>query len=221
MFKKFIFLVSVLLASSFSVLAFGQNPYAQSNNSWITLNGTIEEVSRDSFKLDYGPGSVTVEMDDNDRDADGYKLLKGDMVTVSGKIDRDVFEKTKIEAGSVFVANIGTTFYANPADEEDVSFYQSFTPFHTLPLGSTQLHGKVTDVKDRNLTLDTGYAKFTVDTKKMSFNPLDKEGYLQVVPGDRITVSGKMKKPFFEARTFEADGLVAFSDRTKNKSVSH
>jgi hypothetical protein len=36
----------------------------------------------DTFVLDYGDGRITVEMDDGDRDADAYKLISGDRVTV-------------------------------------------------------------------------------------------------------------------------------------------
>jgi PIN domain nuclease of toxin-antitoxin system len=202
-----------------------KNPYWQPNNSWISLSGTIDEVSRDSFKLDYGTGTVTVEMDDGDRDADGYKLLKGDNVTVSGKIDRDLYEKTKIEAGSVFVENLGTTFFASAVDEEDSSFYYSYTPHYGVPLGTTTLYGTVSNVDGRVLTLDTGYDQVSVDTKRMSFNPLDKKGYLQVKKGDRITVSGRMTENFFGSREFEANTLVSYSDRPNDskgeKKTSH
>lgn len=46
----------------------------------------------------YGNGSITVEMDDGDRDADAYSLDEGDNVTVYGMIDDDLFESATIEA---------------------------------------------------------------------------------------------------------------------------
>lgn len=48
----------------------------------------------------YGDGNITVEMDNDDRDADGYKLMKGDEVRVSGMIDDDFYNLTSIEASS-------------------------------------------------------------------------------------------------------------------------
>jgi len=99
----------LLLAPVGSV--FAESPYAKADGSWITVTGEVDAVAADSFTLDYGEGAVTVEMDDGDRDADGYKLIRGDEVTVTGRIDRDFFETTSIEASSVYVKNIGTTFF--------------------------------------------------------------------------------------------------------------
>ena len=76
----------------FSASAFAQNPYAKPDNSWISIHGTVTSVSADEFELDYGDGLISVEMDDGDRDADGYKLVKGDEVRVSGTIDDDFYK---------------------------------------------------------------------------------------------------------------------------------
>jgi len=47
-----------------------ESPYTMPDEAWISIDGTVEAVSPDSFELDYGDGMVTVEMDDGDRDAD-------------------------------------------------------------------------------------------------------------------------------------------------------
>lgn len=78
------------------------NPYARADDTWITLGGTVENVAPNSFELNYDGGRITVEMDDDDRDADGYTLRNGDDVTVAGMIDDDLFETTTIEASSVY-----------------------------------------------------------------------------------------------------------------------
>ena len=102
-----------------AALAFAGDPYLKGDDSWITVSGTVETVSPDRFILNYGEGLITVEMDDGDRDADAYKLISGDEVTVSGRIDDDFFERRSIEASSVYVEDIGTTFFASSLDEED------------------------------------------------------------------------------------------------------
>jgi hypothetical protein len=57
----------------FCVLALGlllapvvlaKNPYLQPNNAWISIDGTVKAVTADAFSLDYGDGSIIVEMDD-------------------------------------------------------------------------------------------------------------------------------------------------------------
>lgn len=101
----------------FATPVLAKDPYSKPNKTWISISGSVKDVNPDSFTLDYGKGVITVEMDDGGRDADGYKLIKGGKVTVNGMIDDDFFEATKIEAGSVYVENIGTYFYASSIDD--------------------------------------------------------------------------------------------------------
>lgn len=118
------------------------NPYAQPDEAWISMSGTIGSVSVDTFTLDYGDGSIFVEMDDGDRDADGYQLIPGDKVTVTGRIDDDLFESTTIEASSVYLEKLGTTVHASAADEEDL-FVIVTTP---IVIAQTTVVGTVMDV---------------------------------------------------------------------------
>jgi uncharacterized protein YdeI (BOF family) len=109
--------VALIGLSTGALLAFpamAEDPYAKPDDTWISISGTVDTVRPDSFTLDYGKGVITVEMDDGDRDADAYKLLKGDKATVNGKIDDDLFETRSIEAGSVYVESLDTYFYASP-----------------------------------------------------------------------------------------------------------
>ncbi|MDX1680078.1 MAG: hypothetical protein R3242_05030, partial [Akkermansiaceae bacterium] len=96
------------------------DPYDKPDRSWLSISGEVTSVTPDTFLLDYGDGAITVEMDDFDNDADAYKLVVGDEVTVYGRVDDDLFETTSIEASSVWVSGINTYFYANSADEEDL-----------------------------------------------------------------------------------------------------
>lgn len=191
-------------------------PYAQANNTWINIDGTVESVLADAFVLDYGPGLITVEMDDGDRDADGYKLVKGDKVRVSGMIDDDFFEARTIEASSVYVENLGTYFYASAVDEED-----TFVTY-TVPVvvGKTVLQGTVTDVDDEEeFVLNTGNRLLRVEVEEMPYNPLDDIGYQKIRVGDRVSVTGRMDFDFFEVegrRELVADSVVTLSRNNKN-----
>ena len=186
------------------------DPYAQINNSWIGISGTVTEVTADRFTLDYGDGKITVEMDDGDRDADAYKLLPGDKVRVNGRIDDDFFEKTKIEAASVFVEKLGTTFYASPVDEED------FLITYTIPIivPSSVVQGTATsvDLLESEFTINTGLRSLTVETDGMAYNPLDGEGYQKIGIGDVVSVSGTMGSDFFEGRELVANSVIKLAD---------
>lgn len=202
-------LVAPLLAGvlSSAVWAAEPDPYAQADDTWISISGTVDVVHPNSFVLDYGDGMVKVEMDDGDRDADAYKLLKGDKVTVSGRIDDDFFETTKIEAGSVYVENLGTTFYASSVDEET---YEGIDPSVIPPVlvSRTVVRGKVTKVSGDEFVLNTGPRLLRVDVGGMSFDPLDDEGYLKIEPGDTVKVIGQVGVDLFEGRELEADSVV-------------
>ena len=183
------------------------NPYLKEDDTWISISGTVDVVHPNSFVLDYGDGMIKVEMDDGDRDADAYKLLKGDKVTVAGRIDDDFFEMTKIEASSVFVENLGTTFYASSVDEES---YEGLDPSAVPPVlvSRTVVRGKVTQVNGDEFVLDTGPRLLRVDTSGMAFDPLDDEGYLKVEAGDTVKVIGQVGIDLFEGRELEADTVV-------------
>jgi len=182
-----------------------ENPRAMPDESWISLGGTVEAVSADSFVLDYGTARITVEMDDGDRDADAYKLLVGDQVTVNGRIDDDFFEATTIEASSVHVKKLDTYFYASSLDEESDGPFIAPTP---LPPYETIVQGTVTAVADDELTLDTGLRMVTVEVDRLGYDPLDDDGYQRIDVGDRVNVAGAIDDDFFAGREIVARSVV-------------
>lgn len=201
------FIVTSLSAGTCA--AAGQpNPYMQPDNSWISISGTVRDVTPGAFNLDYGEGIVIVEMDDGDRDADAYKLLDGDSVTVNGVIDDDFLETTSIEANSVYVDKLDTYFYASALDEED------FAIWYTLPTtpGQVTLQGTVTNVSDDSFTLNRGYRSINVGVEEMAYNPLDDEGYQHVERGDVVRVMGMMDDELFDNELLEARAIVTLVD---------
>jgi uncharacterized protein YdeI (BOF family) len=188
--------------------AAGEDPYLQPNNTWISLSGIVESTAPDSFLLDYGDGLVTVEMDDGDRDADGYKLIEGDKVTVSGMIDDDLYETTSIEASSVYVESIGTYFYASAIDDED-TFITLTTP---VVVADTRVQGVVTEVRVNEFDIDTGLRKLTVEVDELMYDPLDDDGYQRIEAGDLVSVRGHLDHDFFEGRELEAESIIELAD---------
>lgn len=189
-----------------------QDPYAQPHDSWISLTGTVESVMADQFRLNYhenGEGWITVEMDDGDRDADAYKLMPGDSVTVYGLIDDDLFERRTIEASSVYVKNLDTYFYASAADEED-----TFVTHPTLlDVNDIVVQGRVTEVSDDEFKLETGLRQITVETEDMAYDPLDDEGYQKIEVGDHVSVVGEVDYDFLEGREVVATSIVTLWKR--------
>jgi len=184
-----------------------KNPYLMKDEAWITLSGTVQGVDRDSFTLDYGDGSVIVEMDDGDRDADAYTLVSGDKVTVAGRIDDDFLETTKIEASSVYVDSIGTTFFASAVDDE-TSEHLAAAIAIPVTVSRAEIQGTVEKVDRDEFTVDVGMHDVRVEVDDMAYNPLDDEGYQKIKAGDRVRVSGVIDSDLFEGYEIEANSVV-------------
>jgi uncharacterized protein YdeI (BOF family) len=182
----------------------GPNPYAKPDDSWISLSGTVNAVNRDSFTLDYGERTITVEMDDADRQAETYALRMGDKVTVNGLIDDDFFETSKIEASSVYVEKLGRHFFASALDEEDFSTVTYLAPID----GGIAVHGLVTQVGGGEFTIDNGVRSVRVDVGDMAYDPLDDDGYQKVEVGDIVRVEGRMDDDFWESRELMANSIL-------------
>lgn len=184
-----------------------QNPYQRSDDSWISIDGTVAEVMVDAFELEYGNGTIMVEMDDDDRDAAAYALDHGDRVAVTGVIDDDLFETSTIEASSIYVEDLGTYFYSSAFDEMD-----NFVTI-TSPLDPSRLvlQGMVTEVSDEEFTVDTGLREVTVELDDLWYDPLDDEGYQRIRVGDRVSVTGTMDYDFLEGRELVASSVVTLA----------
>ena len=204
--KKTLVSLLAVLGALIGPAVHAETPAAKPDDSWISITGTVDQVNPNAFTLDYGKGLITVEMDDGDRDADAYKLLPGDKVTVSGIVDDDLFEAATIEASTVHVEKLGTTFYSSAADEEDLGRVV-MSPV-VVEVSFAALEGTVTSVSEEEFTLDTGASKITVEVDAMAYNPLDDEGFQQVEIGDRVAVTGDADYDLFEGREFEASSVT-------------
>jgi hypothetical protein len=178
---------------------------ARSDGSWVRVDGTVVSTTDRSFELDYGHGHITVEVDDWDWYKEGRSILPDDEVVVYGRIDKGFYEGRTIEASSVHVEDLGTTFYASSADEEELG------PWYVGPVqvGNISIGGTVKSVRGREVVLDTGVGEMIVDTGRLGYNPLDNEGFQRIQPGDRIRVVGRIGDSLFGARRIVADHLLS------------
>jgi uncharacterized protein YdeI (BOF family) len=192
------------------------DPSAKPDRSFISLTGDVVESGPDRFRLDYGEGTVTVEMDDWDWYDEASLVRPGDRVTVYGRIDHDVYEKRTIEADSVYVFGRSTFYYASDVDEEDV-----FPATRVVVADGARMtmNGRVTKIEGREFVLEAGGHAVRVDTILMEDDPLDEVGAQRIRIGDRVSVSGRLDPDFFEKSEVRADTIVTFSrDGTKKRS---
>ncbi|MFN3162480.1 MAG: hypothetical protein ACE37N_03125 [Pseudohongiellaceae bacterium] len=211
-------LPNTALATAVAIASFGAasaqaqdqdpNPYLRADDTWISISGTVDNVARDAFGLDYGNGMITVEMDDGDRDADAYALLAGDEVTVNGLVDDDFFETTTIEASSVYVDKLDTYFYASAVDEEDWTVWYNYP----VDFGQVTIQGMVTEVNGGDFVINDAGLAFEVGVDKMAYDPLDDEGYQKIEVGDVVRVTGSMDSSIFDDDALEASAIMTLQD---------
>lgn len=187
--------------------ASAQTPRTADNGEWLTLSGSVVSSTTDSFMLDYGGKTIKVEMDDYDWYADN-PVIKGDHVTVTGRMDADFWENRKIEASSVYVGSLNTMYFASAADEEGaVSPVLRVDPLTSGE--SVSLTGKIAAINGDELTLDAGLLNYTVDVGSLDYDPLDNEGAQRLSVGDRISVFGRMDgADLFDNREIDARSVT-------------
>lgn len=182
---------------------------ARDDGDWIRLDGTIVSSTPSTFILDFGADTVTVEVDDWDTYADGTALLPGDRVSVTGRVDENVFSADTIEAGAVYVKNLDTVFYASSADEEEFGLA-------AVPMGdvsdNVDYTGWVKGTSEGGFNLGAGIVKIAVDTSGLD-TALARKG---VEAGDRVYVWGDLDFTDGGESKLVAKGLVKLVDGAAN-----
>lgn len=176
---------------------------AADNASVLTLSGKVVATTPTTFQLDTGDETVTVEMDDWDWFKEGRQLKAGDQVSVTGRVDQDLWESKKIEASSVYVRNLGVRFYASGTDEEDLSMAIVQVD------NDVGAQGVVTAVEGQEFTIGALSGPVRVDASQAAARPT-------VKVGDRVYAWGDLDFDPRERVELMADGLVVLTaDATK------
>lgn len=188
-----------------------QDPKQMPDDTWISLSGTVTSVTADDFRLDYGDGTILVEMDDWDSFGDAWPLVSGDRVTVYGDVDENLYVNDTIEAASVYVKDLNSFFYASAADEEELGAW-ALDPYDEV--GDTTYVGTVesVDPSTDSFTIDTGKQELTVETDALLYDPLDDEGFQRIEVGDVVSVDGVVDEDFFTNNDLVAESIVTLVD---------
>ncbi len=177
--------------------------------TWITLTGEVTDVDSQFFTLDYGDGTVFVELHDTDLDADAYEALEGEDVMVTAKLDDGFFTGERIIAQSVFVDDMETTYLADEVDQHSADMYLSAASALDIDDEEMILVGTVKSIGKQSLQLEVGDATLTVKLDDLDdMPPLDDDGKLSLMKGERVRVTGELEEEFFNSFTVEAEGLM-------------
>ena len=199
-------LMTASAASGLSICAaaaaHADTPAGKSDQEWVTITGDISNVSPDGFSIDYGEGSIAVEMD-GFVDASTAQFRDGDWVTVSGRIDDAIWERRSIEASSVYSSRLQERFWASATDEEgDITEFTLIdVPDEGDWLGVT---GEVVSVDqaEQEMIVDVGTRTTQIDITGLG-------GPVLADRGDRVSVYGTLDTAdFWDAREIDATSVV-------------
>lgn len=185
----------------------------------VAISGIIEDASDSGFRLNYGGGTISVDMTGWPRYAGHYRDPEredeplfdlGDDVTVSGMVDNALYRARRLEALSVYVHD-RDSFYTVAAPRNGD---WSLRPMPASPLTDADpttisLAGQVSAIAGDELSLDLGGSLVSVDTAPMSYDPLDDIGAQRVRKGDWVQVSGRLRPSFFSDRRLGAQRITS------------
>jgi len=168
----------------------------------ITVSGSVTHARDDEFDLLVGGQEITVEVEDEIRDGDAYTLVPGDRLTVTGRVDDDLFEGRELKASALHIDKLGTTFIIDEeyADKYGMNFGVDIGDYAVVA-------GHVTAVNDGEFRIHAGLGDFTVEVDELAENPLDDEGYMKIHTGDAVRVTGVVDDDWFEGREIVATSV--------------
>lgn len=180
------------------------------DGAYVTLSGKVVAITdEDEFQLIHNGQKILVDTNDEWPDLfdkSAQQILKtGDMITVSGVVDDNLFGKNEIDAKAIrYDGTTYTRMYVvesypmanyNPASGMRDDEYMSLT-------------GTISNItEDDKFMLNYGTGTIEVET-----DGIDLEESNRLSVGDRVTVEGELDKNWFSARELEADTIYVISE---------
>lgn len=195
-----------MLAASASVQP--ESRTSESGDTWITLTGEVSAVDSKFFTLDYGDGNIFVELRDTDLDSNAYAKMKGEEVMVTARLDDGMFSSERLVAQSVIVDGMDTVYLAESVNQASADLYLSTASNIEFDDEEMVLVGTVKSIGKEALQIDVGDTTLTVELDELEDAPVDADGYLTLMKGERVRITGELEDDFFNRFTVEADTLI-------------
>jgi hypothetical protein len=164
--------------------------------AWLAVAGTVKVVGERSFILDHGDGSVAVAY--GGEALRQHQFTVGQQATVHGRVNNDLFDRKVILARTVVIQG------DQPNELLVVGEVDSVRTFTSSSVNGTQVHGRVSAIDGRTITLEDAEGRVMVDTRSLSYDPAKAEGHRRVEVGDMVTVLGVLN---WKARTLKATAV--------------
>lgn len=160
------------------------------DGEWVSLSGKVQQPMADHFTLNYGRGTIRVDLDMFDTSVLPDNQLKaGQNVTVTGHMDNNLFSKREIDASALYVYNTRKHYFS--ADETDrpdavvLGYMNEHQPrVNAMMQGHGQTHGQA-KVKTNSQAYGNAY-QATQHTNIRTSSKLNQED------GSWINTTGKI-----------------------------
>ena len=174
------------------------DPHDRGDGSWIGITGHVESTAPGSFILDYGDGTIKVELEPTS--SQQHAFIQDEKVRVYGAVDAGLFKAKTIKAHAVYVESM-KTYVCTTEGAEPV-----LTSFAPTIFSGVMIHGRVTAVNGSTLMVDEGDQLIEVDASKLDTAAGGTATGAPVKVGDLVTVVGHMDEGLFTHK-LEASSL--------------
>ncbi len=167
--------------------------------AWIGIEGHVRMVGEKSFILGYEGGTVAVALGGEALRA--HTFHKDQHLTVYGRVDTDFLDRRVIKARAVVVDGEHSTEHLVIGEGDAI---QMLTASH---VPGTVVHGRVTDISGRHVTLEQADGRIIVDTSTLSYDPMTAQPHNRVELGDQVTAQGLIRGELWSERLMKATAL--------------
>lgn len=207
MVRKFVgsFLALAVVAAPSISWSVASSPASFEDGAYAVLGGKVASIDGDEFMLDYGDGTIKVEMEAWPWEAEAMSkaLRVGDQVTVTGEIDDGWFDERELEADDIYVMREFTYFVLEPNPNPAYSRSSSTRSEDGTFISA---RGEVTNIDGQEITIRSKSRELQVDTAEAQFD------VSRLAIGDRVFVEGEIDDGFWDEREISADSIVKIDD---------
>ena len=165
------------------------DPHAQAEGTWIGITGEVESTSSEGFVLDYGPGTIKVQLEANSDKQ--RKFLKDEQVRVYGVMEDGFFSGKTIRAHAVYVESLKQYVCTTEGAETKCA---SFAP---AIFSGVVVHGRVTKADADKIEIESGDESLAVDLSALKGEGTASATRPAPQVGDVVTVLGHMDEGIF------------------------
>jgi RNase P/RNase MRP subunit p29 len=167
--------------------------------AWIGITGSVSHIGDRSFVLKNEDGSVGVAL--GSQELRDHFYSEGRTVTVYGRVDKGFFDLKVLKARAVLMEG------DHPSEHIVVGEAETVRVLTASHVPGTVVHGRVTGMTGRKVTLERVDGLIIVDTSLLSYDPMQAQPHMRAELGDLVTAQGVIRNELWSGRLMKATAL--------------